>query len=209
MTFLDALFLAGTLALLAAVPSASVALVVTRSASSGLPNGLTAAAGIVAGDLVFAILALLGMTALSETMGALFAAVQCLGGLYLLWFAYRLIRPGQRSAKSSSSVGSTLAGDFCAGLLLTLGDAKAILFYASLFPAFIDFAALGGADIALVLIVTIIAVGGVKAAYAYAARHVSTRFANRSTLRTARPAAGCLLFAAGAYLLVKAAPKLF
>jgi hypothetical protein len=50
---------------LAAMPSASVALVVARSATHGVPNGLPAAVGIVPGDLVF--VALAGMTFLAPS----------------------------------------------------------------------------------------------------------------------------------------------
>jgi len=46
---------------LAAMPSTSVALVVTRSATLGVGNGFSVAAGIVLGDLVFVMLAILGL----------------------------------------------------------------------------------------------------------------------------------------------------
>ena len=84
MEFYGLIAFFGIMLLLAAIPSASVGFVVVSSASRGLPCGLAASLGIVAGDLIFVTLALLGVTALAETMGALFAVLRYLGGAYLI-----------------------------------------------------------------------------------------------------------------------------
>jgi threonine/homoserine/homoserine lactone efflux protein len=54
---------------LAAIPSASVALVVTRSATLGIKNGISVACGIVLCDLIFVALAILGMGFLAKQWG--------------------------------------------------------------------------------------------------------------------------------------------
>ena len=69
----------GIMLLLAATPSGSVGFVVVSSATRGLSCGVAASLGIVAGDLIFVTLALLGLTALAEAMGALFAVLRYLG----------------------------------------------------------------------------------------------------------------------------------
>ncbi|HHJ14327.1 MAG TPA: LysE family translocator, partial [Gammaproteobacteria bacterium] len=51
MNIIDAVFLFAIMAALAAIPSTSVALVLTRSATLGLANGIAVATGIVIGDL--------------------------------------------------------------------------------------------------------------------------------------------------------------
>jgi hypothetical protein len=51
---------------------------------------------------------------------------------------------------------------------------KAIVFYASLFPAFADISALTLPDIALILLATVVTVEGIKLAYAFAATKVMT-----------------------------------
>jgi len=50
--------------------------------------------------------------------------------------------------------------------MITLGDQKAILFYLGFFPAFLDLVAMSALDTAVILLVTTVAVGGVKLAYA-------------------------------------------
>ncbi|NJL55429.1 LysE family translocator [bacterium] len=190
--------------LLAATPSASVVLVITRSVTLGVANGISVACGIVLGDLVFVALAILGMSILAESMGALFVVLRYIGGGYLIWLGFTLLRPKREIdlIKENSSKWS-LSASFISGLLLTLGDIKAILFYASLFPAFVDMSNLSIIDIAGIVSITVMAVGGVKVFYAFAARRIAERFRNRQLQNLARSTAGCCMIGAGAYIVTK------
>jgi threonine/homoserine/homoserine lactone efflux protein len=206
MTIAETLALFGTMAVLAAVPSASVALVVARSITLGVSHGIAVGAGIVVGDLVFIGLVMLGLTAIAETMGGMFMVVKYLGALYLLWLGLSLLM-----AKGSSSFAIDRApgrggffASFFSGLFLTLGDIKAIFFYLSLLPLFIDLAALRLADALIVIGTTILAVGGIKVLYAIFARRVaSSKRGERFTVLSTK-AAGAALVGAGSYLIAKA-----
>ena len=189
---------------LAAMPSASVALVVTRSATLGISNGVAVIAGIVVGDLVFVSLAVLGMSVLADTMGALFAVFKYIGGGYLIWMGIGLLRAqGNQIAEHEASHGSSLLTSFASGLFLTLGDVKAILFYASLFPTFVDMTDLTATSIVTIIIITILTVGGVKLAYAFAARRIISRMRSSRAQKSAGMTAGGLMVGAGAYLIIK------
>ncbi|WP_411825414.1 LysE family translocator [Luteolibacter sp. AS25] len=205
MTLLAALTLSLVMAALAAIPSASVALVITRSATHGVKNGSAVASGIVVGDLVFVTMAIFGMSFLAEAMGAFFAIFKYIGGAYLIWLGVGLIRSNQQVLLQSDCCrGSTLLTSFASGLVLTLGDVKAILFYASLFPAFVDMASLTVATIAIIVTITILVVGGVKLVYAFAAHSIVSRLERRHTKKCMRKTAGVLMIGAGTYLIVKA-----
>jgi threonine/homoserine/homoserine lactone efflux protein len=163
MSLVEIVLLFSAMAALALVPSASVALVVARSSSAGFSNGSAVAAGIVVGDLVFVFLAVLGMAALAELAGSFFLILRYLAGAYLIWFGISLMRSTSSfPVEDSGQAASKLSASFLSGLLLTLGDVKAIFFYVSLFPAFVDLATIGGLDIAIIAMVTVDAVGGVK-----------------------------------------------
>ncbi|MEA1052248.1 LysE family translocator [Lamprobacter modestohalophilus] len=170
MSLEESLILFATLAVLAALPSASVVLVVTRSAAAGLRQGLAVALGIVLGDLLFVAIALLGLTALADALGGLFLLIKLLGGLYLIWLGSTMLfsRSSIAPANAGPDTASGLIGSVVAGLLLTLGDLKAILFYASLFPLFVNLEAVGSADLLLIILITALSVGGVKLVYAVA-----------------------------------------
>lgn len=208
MTLLSSVTLFCMLAALAALPTASVALVVTRSALSGLPHGLAVAAGIVVGDLLFMSMAILGMAALAAELGALFALIRYAAAAYLIWFGIGLVRSGFARRREAPEPAAGLrrggvAASFGAGLLLTLGDVKAIFFYASLLPSLLDLAALSAGDIGWLASVTILSVGGVKILYALAAKRLAARTRGFAALGRIKSAAGAFFVAAGGYLLLK------
>lgn len=204
MSLFDALALFIIMITLAAIPSTSVALVVARSATMNLANGVAVSMGIVVGDLIFVMLAILGLTALSGMMGSLFFAIKFAAGIYLIWFGITLIR--SRTKKITFEYSGTSNGifaSFLAGLFVTLGDVKAIFFYASLFPAFVDVFALTLPDISVILLVTVVTVGGVKLSYAFTATKVMLMSKGLAIENKARLASGTLMVGAGTYLIAK------
>ncbi|MEM9153039.1 MAG: LysE family transporter, partial [Cyanobacteria bacterium P01_F01_bin.3] len=92
---------------------------------------------------------------------------------------------------------------FISGFALTLGDVKAILFYASLFPAFVNVTNLEFGDIAVVILTTITSVGGVKLIYAFAAQRIIRRLQSQKRKKIAL-AAGSVMIGTGAYVIVQA-----
>jgi len=205
MNIIESLALFGIMAALAAIPGSSVALVIARSASSGTSNGIAVAAGIVLGDLTFILLALIGLSAVAETMGGVFMAIRYMGAGYLFWLGYTLLAATHTAINTSRNTGakSTLLASFSAGYLLTLGDIKAIAFYVSLLPAFIDMPALQLTDLLTIVAVTVVSVGGVKVLYALAARKLVSLAHDLEVEKAARKAAGGFMIGAGAYLFIK------
>ena len=61
----------------------------------------------------------------------------------------------------------SLLSSFSSGLLLTLGDQKAIFFYLGFFPAFVDLDSVTFIDILVICLITLVTVGGVKLLYAW------------------------------------------
>lgn len=190
---------------LAALPSASVALVVTRSATMGICDGIAVALGIVLGDLVFVVLAILGLSAVAQAMGGVFMVIKYLGACYLIYLGFSLWRGkgDQRSYSQAKRTKGGLLKSFLAGFILTLGDIKAIFFYASLLPLFLDLSALRADALLTVMLITITTVGGVKVAYALLAIKIKTVSENNRYSRLVRKSGGAVLMGAGSYLIVK------
>jgi threonine/homoserine/homoserine lactone efflux protein len=206
MSIIEIIAFFGIMVSLAAVPSTSTALVVTRSATSGVRNGVAVAAGIVLGDLVFIILAMFGLSVVAETMGYLFMAIKYLGAIYLVWFGFSLFmtKPRTKISVSATKEKGSLITSFLAGFVLTLGDIKAIIFYISLFPVFIDLAALRAADVLVIMLVTVTSVGGVKIVYALLARKIAALAKGLRFESAARKTAGAFMVGAGSYIIAKA-----
>jgi len=206
MSLIEILALFGIMASLAAIPSASVALVVTRSATLGVGNGVAVSAGIVLGDLAFIGLAVFGLSVLAETLGSLFLVIKYLGAIYLLWLGLSLLRT-KRGTTAPANAGNrrgSLAASFLAGFALTLGDVKAILFYLSLFPLFVDLSALQAPDVLTIMCITVASVGGVKMLYALSARKLAMMARELKFESAARKTAGAIMIGAGSYVVAKA-----
>ncbi|MAC13277.1 MAG: threonine transporter [Alcanivorax sp.] len=196
------LLLMPVMMVLAALPSTSVALVVVRSARLGLSQGLWVAAGIVVADLLFAALALWGMSELAQQLGGLFSLVRIAAGLWLVWFGINLIRHRGAALQVEPFAGGSRTVSFLAGLAVTLGDIKAIVFYASLFPLFVDMHSPDAMDLVAVLLITVFSVGGVKAVYALLAQRI-TLHRNPGLQQPLSIVAGGTMIGAGTWLVTR------
>lgn len=190
------------LAILAALPSTSVIAVVSRSIGGGFRHGIATAIGIVVGDICFIIIAILGLSFVAESMGDLFIWVKLFAGAYLIWFGIGLWRSKSIVTNVDSVKQTSFFSSFLCGLLITLGDQKAILFYLGFFPAFIDLNSVSQTDIGIIITITIIAVGGVKVAYAFASNQASTLLKNTTAKTMLNRFAGSAMLVAGGYLIV-------
>lgn len=203
MTLNSMIALFGVMFVLAAIPSSSVLIVVSRSAASGFIHGVAVAFGIVAGDIFFILIAILGLSFLADAMGDLFVLVRYLGGAYLLWMGVSLWRSGSEVTKVDDIVDVSMLASFMSGLLLTLADQKAILFYLGFFPAFVNLSSLTMIDIGVIILITFVAVGGVKIVYAYMANRAVSLFSSRARY-SLNIIAGCLMVAVGLFVIFSA-----
>jgi threonine/homoserine/homoserine lactone efflux protein len=203
ITIYSTLALFAATAALAAMPSASVLAVSAKSASSGFKHGVFTAAGIVLGDIVFILLALFGLALLVEATGTAFVLVKYVGGIYLLWLSALIWRSRKQQAQHKSGNSSSRLSSFMAGLLITLGDQKAVLFYLGFLPAFLNLSTLTASDVAIIVGVTVVAVGGVKLAYAYAAVKAGQVFGSRLS-EAMNILAASVMFVAGVWVIARA-----
>lgn len=191
------------MAVLAAIPSLSVLTVTARAASAGFRQGAWVALGVVVGDAVFIVLAIFGLQWLAAELGDGFVWLKYLGGVYLLWLAFSLWRAAPAAQASAAGGDSVSTSSFISGLLLTLGDQKAILFYLGFFPAFIDLAVLTLLDALAVVVIAVVAVGGVKLVYAAVASRAGAVIGARLG-RVLNLVAGGVLLVVGIDLIVRA-----
>jgi threonine/homoserine/homoserine lactone efflux protein len=175
----------------------------TRSATSGFIHGVFTTIGIVVGDIIFIIIAIWGLSLLAETMGSLFFLIKYLGGAYLILLAIGLYRSKSKDVETQEAVKSSLMSSFLTGLLITLGDPKATLFYLGFFPAFLDISKISFLDTIIIIAITIVSVGGVKLAYAVMADRARLLISSQ-TRKSINTAAGCVMMAVGVFLITKA-----
>ncbi|WP_434683959.1 LysE family translocator [Pseudanabaena minima] len=203
MTFSNIVSLFIAMVVLAAIPSLSVLTVTTRAATYGFVDGVFTTIGLVTGDIIFILIAIWGLSFLSEAMGSLFIVIKYLGGAYLVWLGISLCRSKVQEMTIKKPVNSSLFSSFVTGLVITLGDQKATLFYLGFLPAFLDVSKISYLDTIAVILVATLAVGGVKLMYALMADKVSA-IASSKTKNKINLVAGCVMIAVGIFVIVKA-----
>jgi len=131
----SALLTVGLFALTFLSPGPNLLLIVQSSLAAGRSAGIAAGLGVAAGDGVYAALGLLGMSALVSAGGNAFAVVKIAGGVFLLWFGWRLLRGDEDAPARASQAGErvTLMRYFWRGLVTDLANAQTVLFFASIF----------------------------------------------------------------------------
>jgi threonine/homoserine/homoserine lactone efflux protein len=188
---------------LAIVPSVSVLAVTARAAAFGFSHGLFTALGIVVADILFILIAVYGLALIAEMMGDQFRLIQYLGAFYLIWLGISLWRADAKARSSDSLRQSSWSSSFLTGLLITLADQKAILFYLGFFPAFIDLSTMTPVDTLIIVLIAILAVGGAKLVYAFLADRASLMFKDSRALHGINILAACIMIVVGIALLLK------
>ena len=188
---------------LAIVPSVSVLAVTARAVAFGFTHGLFTALGIVFADILFILVAVYGLALLAGMMGDQFRLIQYIGAAYLIWLGISLWRADVQARAADSVRQSSWSSSFLSGLLITLGDQKAILFYLGFFPAFIDLSTMTPLDTLIIVLIAILGVGGAKLVYAYLADRASAMFRNSRALHGINILAACIMITVGVALLLK------
>jgi threonine/homoserine/homoserine lactone efflux protein len=202
LTFSSSAALFSAMAVLAAIPSVSVLAVTTRAASFGLLHGIATSLGIVTGDLIFISIAIGGLSLLAAKMGSFFILIKYCGAAYLIVLGIRLCRSQPQDMASGAIAPSSLWSSFLTGLLITLADAKATLFYLGFFPAFLDMTKISPIDTGIIMVIAIVAVGGVKLMYALMASRARVLIGAHISKRL-NLLAGWIMTAVGLFLILK------
>ncbi|TFZ06745.1 LysE family translocator [Ramlibacter henchirensis] len=118
-----------------AIPGPGNLALITSTGKGGIPGGLGATLGIIAGDQVLMWAAVAGVAALLLAYPAAFQVVQWLGAAYLVWLGARMLlaRPGAAPVLNIQP-----RHYFRQAAVITLLNPKAIVFYMAFFPQFID-----------------------------------------------------------------------
>jgi threonine/homoserine/homoserine lactone efflux protein len=118
------------------IPGPAVLYIVNRSVSDGREAGLAAVAGLTLGNLVHAIAAAVGLSAVLATSATAFNTVKWLGAGYLIYVGIRtLMRPPTAIDPTQPGVSPRRA--FTQGIVVNVLNPKVALFFLSFLPQFI------------------------------------------------------------------------
>lgn len=138
--------------------------VILQSTASGKRVGLWTAMGAQSGLTVHMVLAVLGLTALVAQSAVAFSVVKAAGAVYLIWLGLRIIWSSRRTGvrprrgketRRDAPVTGRLDG-YLRGLLTNVLNPKAVVFFLSVLPQFVDTTAPAAAQILLLGVVDIV-----------------------------------------------------
>lgn len=120
-------------------PGPNMAYLISRSICQGRAAGFISLLGVLAGFLVYMLLAAAGITAVVMAIPFAYDALRLAGAAYLVWLAWNAVRPGGSSPfeRRTLSIDSPLKL-FSMGLMTNLLNPKIALLYLSLLPQFVD-----------------------------------------------------------------------
>jgi threonine/homoserine/homoserine lactone efflux protein len=200
MTLTGFIAYTGALAIAAAIPGPGVTALVARALGSGFRSSLFMAFGLVLGDLTYLTAVVLGLAFVAQTFGTVFLVVKWLGVAYLAWLAWSFWSSGISAEKVEARKGrSGAVASFLAGLAVTLGNPKTMIFYLALTPTLVDLQAITLADYGILAVCTIAVLLVVLVPYLLLAAKARWFLASPRALKALnRTAAGFMMGAAAA-----------
>ncbi|WP_455874298.1 LysE family translocator [Rhizobium yanglingense] len=138
MTLTSLLVFAGALFMAAGSPGPSVAALVARVLSKGARDVLPFLAAMWIGEAIWLTCAVAGLAAVAETFHLAFVAIKWLGVCYLLYLAWKMWFASHDANEEKLPEAQSAAKLFFAGMTVTLGNPKIMMFYVALLPSIID-----------------------------------------------------------------------
>ena len=203
MTLTSSLALFMAMLVLAVLPGPGVLLIVAKSLGGGMRNAIATTVGIVLGDYVYIVLAVLGLSAAMQALGPLFSIVKYLGAAYLFWLGLSLLRTKPQTQNIAAQTSRSYWGDLTAGLLTTLANPKAMVFYISFFPAFLDLEKINLVDIAIVLVIVTACLVPVMLSYAWITIKSQSALNRKGANQAITKLSSVFMFGSAAWLALK------
>lgn len=138
MTLTNLFVFACALFVAAGSPGPSVAALVARVISKGARDVLPFLSAMWLGEAIWLTCAVAGLAAIAETFHCAFVAIKWLGVCYLLYLAWKMWFASPDSDGEALPEAQSPTRLFLAGMTVTLGNPKIMMFYMALLPSIID-----------------------------------------------------------------------
>ncbi|TDC37560.1 LysE family translocator [Micromonospora sp. 15K316] len=120
-------------------PGPNMVYLVSRSVTQGRRAGFVSLLGVAAGFGIYLLAAVAGLATVFVLVPALYTAVKLAGAAYLLWLAWRTLRPGGSSPFTPAPMPVERPRRlFTMGLVTNLLNPKIAILYVSLLPQFVQ-----------------------------------------------------------------------
>lgn len=144
MDLASLIIFAGALLVAAGSPGPSIAALVARVISKGFRDVFPFLAAMWIGEAIWLSLAVFGLAVVAQSFHVVFVVIKWAGVAYLAWLAFKMwtapvVVQGEDELPRQDSPWRL----FLAGMAVTLGNPKIMMFYLALLPTIVDLASVG------------------------------------------------------------------
>lgn len=155
--FLDLLFYAGAIFVLFMTPGPVWLAIVARALSGGFKSAWPLAFGVMLGDLVWPLLAIVGVSWVVGVYAGFLEVLRWVAAGMFIGMGALLIKHSSHSISSDSRLTRPgIWAGFAAGVIVIMGNPKAILFYMGVLPGFFDLEMITVLDITAIVLISMI-----------------------------------------------------
>lgn len=197
MALSNLLIFALALMVAAGTPGPSIAALVARVLTNGFRDVLPFLAAMWIGEALWLTCAVAGLAVVARTFGMVFIALKFLGVAYLLFLAWKMWFAPTQVGGGELPGGQSPWRMFAAGLTVTLGNPKIMVFYLALLPTIVNLNRVGTAAWLELTVTTLIVLMSVDFAWALLAVRARRLLTSRKAVRIAnRTSASAMVGAA-------------
>jgi len=151
LTPFDMALYSGALLILFLTPGPVWVALIARAMSGGFASAAPLALGVVVGDVIWPLVAILGVSWLVDQFEGFMAVLRWVAvGMFLLMGIGLLRHAGAALGSDSRLTRPGMWAGFLAGLAVIMANPKAVLFYMGVLPGFFDLSAVIWIDIAVI-----------------------------------------------------------
>lgn len=192
------LLFATALLVAAASPGPGIAAIVARVLGRGTKGAVAFSAGLAIGDVVWLSCAIVGLTAIAQAFHGVFVVLKFAGAAYLLYLAYRLWTQPVAAQDAALGPDEHPARLFLAGLAVTLGNPKVMVFYLALLPTLLDLSRVTVLGYSELVLVTLLVLSVVFTGYVLLAASARKVLASPRAIRTVNRGTSVIMAGAAA-----------
>ncbi|WP_192458328.1 LysE family translocator [Musicola keenii] len=194
----------GVIAALIAVPGPSALLSMTHGLRYGRRRALATVLGGASASLILMSASALGLGAILAASATAFLVLKVVGAAYLVWLGIAAWRsPAETPVSSVETMDEAprLGMLYRRGFMVGISNPKDILFFAALFPNFIETGAPQAIQFAILAVTWVVIDVSTMFTYACMGKRISSLFASPRRLRLFNRATGTLFIFAGSALV--------
>ena len=206
ITFFIAIFIFGI------TPGPGVFALLAKALVSGAKTCVPMALGMTISDIIYLLLATVGLATIAENYSGLFTVIRFVGAGYLIYLGWKMWTAeidmnlhqssGNYEVKNEIKKTAWLSG-FIQGFLISASNPKVILFYIAFLPTFIDLSSLNNGDIVLASVLTFFALMAGLMLISIGASSVRQYLKSRTAIKRLNRGAGSVMIGAGLFLVAR------